>query len=61
MTIAQAEAHNPPEQRPMMKMQLLVPLDPAGGAFQLGDAFGGVHFGHRLLGAQYRVAQRSLP
>ena len=24
--IAQAEAHNPPEQRPMMKMQLLVPL-----------------------------------
>ena len=24
--IAQAEAHNPPEQRPMIKMQLLVPL-----------------------------------
>ncbi len=40
---------------------LVVHLDPAGGAFQLGDAFGGVHFGHRLLGAQYRVAQRSLP
>ena len=39
-----------------------VDLQPsAGGAFQLGDAFGGVHFGHRLLGAQYRVAQRSLP